>query len=136
MALSARHGKILDHDFETLHVTNKYDAIVMNPPFGSGGATAIAHLGKAAGHLKNGGRIVVLYPEGPAADKRMSAFLEKPTTCTPSPNLAFRPWYSSGRARPQKRGCWFWRKQLNADDAPNGQGRIDLNADTIGEVLR
>jgi len=63
-------GTMLDHDFEDLNIVNKYDAIVMNPPFGSGGKTAIDHLAKAATHLRDGGRIVALIPRGPAADKR------------------------------------------------------------------
>lgn len=68
-------GKVMNDTFENLHINNKYDAIVMNPPFGTGGATAIAHLEKAAGHLREGGRIVVLLPEGPAADKKLEKFL-------------------------------------------------------------
>lgn len=57
--------------FEDLDVGgNKFSAIVMNPPFGAGGSTAIAHLHKAMHHLKNSGRIVALIPEGPAADKK------------------------------------------------------------------
>ena len=135
LGLSARHGKILDHDFETLHVTNKYDAIVMNPPFGSGGATAIAHLGKAAGHLKNGGRIVVLYPEGPAADKRMSAFLEKTDNLYTVAEFGLPPVVFERAGTTAKTRVLVLEKQLNADDAPNGQGRIDLNADTIGEFF-
>lgn len=63
-------GKIVDTTFEDHHVSNKYDAIVLNPPFGSGGATAIQHLAKAATHLRDGGRIVALIPRGPAADKK------------------------------------------------------------------
>jgi hypothetical protein len=63
-------GQIIDSDFESLNVVNKYDAIVMNPPFGSGGKTAIDHLAKAATHLRDGGRIVALLPTGPAADKK------------------------------------------------------------------
>ena len=63
-------GKIVDGDFESLHVNNKFDAIVMNPPFGTGGKTAIEHLAKAATHLREKGRIVALIPTGPAADKR------------------------------------------------------------------
>jgi hypothetical protein len=58
-------------NFEDLDVGgNKFGAIVMNPPFGSGGSTAIAHLHKAMHHLKNGGRVVALIPTGPAADKK------------------------------------------------------------------
>lgn len=62
--------------FEELDLHNKYDVIVMNPPFGSGGATAVAHLEKAVKHLRDGGRIVALLPEGPAADKRLDKFYE------------------------------------------------------------
>lgn len=62
--------------FEDLDVGgNKYDTIVMNPPFGAGGATAIAHLNKAMSHLKWGGRIVALIPQGPAADKKLEKLL-------------------------------------------------------------
>jgi len=63
-------GKIQDTTFEALNVVNKFDAIVMNPPFGSGGKTAIEHVAKAATHLRERGRIVALIPTGPAADKR------------------------------------------------------------------
>jgi hypothetical protein len=63
-------GKIVRGEFEGHNVVNKYDAIVMNPPFGTGGKTAIEHLEKAATHLRDGGRIVALIPTGPAADKR------------------------------------------------------------------
>lgn len=75
-------GKILGQAFEDLHVSNKYDAIVMNPPFGSAGRTAIDHLAKAATHLRDGGRIVALIPRGPAADAKFEKWLyednEKP----------------------------------------------------------
>lgn len=56
--------------FEDHHIVNKYDAIIMNPPFGSGGKTAIDHLDKATQHLRDGGRVVALIPTGPAADKK------------------------------------------------------------------
>lgn len=63
--------RLLQEQFEQLDTAaNKYDAIVMNPPFGSGGSTAIQHVAKAAKHLNNGGRIVALIPTGPAADKK------------------------------------------------------------------
>lgn len=74
--VNAPGADVLNHAFEDLHATNKYDAIVMNPPFGMGGATAIKHLEKAARHLRNGGRVVILYPDGPAAEKRMEKFYE------------------------------------------------------------
>lgn len=60
---------------------NKADTIVMNPPYGSGGSTAVKHLAKAAKHLHWNGRIVALIPSGPAADK------------------AFEKWYESDEAK-------------------------------------
>ena len=59
--------------FEDHHIVNKYNAIVMNPPFGMGGKTAMEHLAKAMRHLKAGGRIVALVPSGPSANKRLEA---------------------------------------------------------------
>lgn len=63
-------GDVIHGRFEDHHVVNKYDGIVMNPPFGLGGAVAIPHLAKAADHLREGGRVVALIPTGPAADKK------------------------------------------------------------------
>ena len=74
-ALASAGAKVLDHRFEDLHINNKYDAIVMNPPYGQGGKTAMDHLVQAMRHLRNGGRIVALLPRGPAADKRFDAWL-------------------------------------------------------------
>lgn len=70
MVMNPAEDRIIEGQFEDLDVVNKYDGIVMNPPFGSGGKTAIEHLAKAATHLRDGGRIVALIPTGPAADKR------------------------------------------------------------------
>lgn len=135
LGLNARGGKILDHGFESLHATNKYDAIVMNPPFGLGGATAIAHLDKAAGHLKNGGRIVVLYPEGPTADKRMSAFIAKANGLYTVADFGLPPVVFERAGTTVKTRVLVLEKQLNPADAPNGQSRIDFAADTIGEFF-
>lgn len=64
-------ARLLQEQFEQLDAAaNKYDAVVMNPPFGSGGKTAVDHVAKAAKHLNNGGRIVALIPTGSAADKK------------------------------------------------------------------
>ena len=68
-------GKRVVDTFENHYVGNKYDAIVMNPPFGSGGKTAIDHLAKATQHLRAGGRVVALIPEGPAANKKYDNWL-------------------------------------------------------------
>lgn len=75
-ALANGNARIINDTFESLHLTNKYDAIVMNPPYGNGGKTAIEHVAKAAKHLREGGRIVALIPRGGLTDKRLAAFLE------------------------------------------------------------
>lgn len=66
----ARH---VEDDFESFSIVNKFDAVVMNPPFGSGGKTAMDHVRKAMRHVRPGGRIVALIPTGPAADKQFDA---------------------------------------------------------------
>ena len=68
-------GDLITGRFEDHHVVNKYNAIVMNPPFGHGGKLAAEHVAKAITHLRDGGRIVALIPTGPAADKRFNELL-------------------------------------------------------------
>lgn len=68
-------GEVLTGDFEDHNIINKYDAIVMNPPFGSGGKQAADHVRKAMKHLRDGGRVVALVPTGPAADKQFDKLL-------------------------------------------------------------
>ncbi|MFN3612943.1 MAG: LPD38 domain-containing protein [Rubrimonas sp.] len=69
-------ARAIEGRFEDLAPQNKFDAIVMNPPFGPGGATAVQHLAKAFAHLRNGGRVVALLPTGPAADARLQKLME------------------------------------------------------------
>ena len=61
--------------FENYDISNKHDVVVMNPPFGTAGATAIAHLGKAFKHLEEGGRVVALIPRG-STDKKFDKWIE------------------------------------------------------------
>jgi hypothetical protein len=68
-------AKVLMESFEDHNIVNKYGAIVMNPPFGHGGKTAIEHLQKAYRHLTFEGRIVAVIPKGPAMDKRFDEWL-------------------------------------------------------------
>ncbi|MCT8857532.1 DEAD/DEAH box helicase family protein [Shewanella xiamenensis] len=68
-------GDIVSSRFEDHNTINKYDAIVMNPPYGVGGKTAAEHVEKAIKHLRPWGRVVALIPTGPAADKRFDALL-------------------------------------------------------------
>ncbi|TFH49579.1 MAG: hypothetical protein E4H01_03970, partial [Lysobacterales bacterium] len=62
-------GEVKRENFEDLHIVNKYDAVVMNPPFGTAGRTAIDHLDKATKHLKDGGRVIAIIPMGSASQK-------------------------------------------------------------------
>lgn len=61
--------------FENYDIGNKHDVVVMNPPFGTAGATAIAHLGKAFKHLEEGGRVVALIPRG-STDKKFDKWID------------------------------------------------------------
>lgn len=67
---STPSAKAINGTFEELSLVNKFNGIVMNPPFGTGGKTAIEHLAKAFRHLSDGGRIVAIIPNGPATQKR------------------------------------------------------------------
>ncbi len=69
-------GQVLTQDFESLNIMRKYDGIAMNPPFGQGGSRAIKHIAKAFKHLRLGGRIVAIYPQGASADKAFNHWLE------------------------------------------------------------
>lgn len=69
-------AEVKQHTFEDLHIVNKYDGIVMNPPFGVGGKTAIEHVEKAFKHLRTNGRMIAIIPNGGATQKRFDAFME------------------------------------------------------------
>jgi hypothetical protein len=48
----------------------------MNPPFGSGGSTAIEHLEKACSQLqRKNATLLCILPYGPAANKKFDAFI-------------------------------------------------------------
>lgn len=74
--LRAPSARLVGSTFENYHMVNKHHVIVMNPPFGMGGKTAMDHLSKASRHLRPGGRIVALIPTGPSADRRFDAWWE------------------------------------------------------------
>ena len=66
--------KFVNTIFENYDISNKHDVVVMNPPFDTAGATAIAHLGKAFKHLEEGGRVVALIPRG-STDKKFDKWI-------------------------------------------------------------
>lgn len=73
------NGDVRQMTFEELNQVNKFHAVVMNPPFGQGGSLAIQHIGKAVDHLKDGGRVIAVYPKGPAADAKFDKWFEERT---------------------------------------------------------
>lgn len=62
-------AKVVESTFESFDLHNKFDGIAMNPPFGHGGKTAVEHVAKAYQHLKDGGRLIAIIPDGPACQK-------------------------------------------------------------------
>ena len=73
-------GKIVQGTFEDHHIANKYDTVAMNPPYGTAGRTAIDHVAKAATHLREGGRIVALIPDGPSANQKFDKWFYEADT--------------------------------------------------------
>ncbi|TCL39943.1 helicase-like protein [Anaerospora hongkongensis] len=69
-------ARLVAERFENYHIINKFHSIIMNPPYGHGGKTAIEHVAKAFQHLYNGGRIVALIPDGGLADRRFERWME------------------------------------------------------------
>lgn len=67
-------AKVVESTFENFDLHNKFDGIAMNPPFGKGkdrgGKLAMEHVAKAYKHLKDGGRLIAIIPDGPAGQKR------------------------------------------------------------------
>ena len=63
-------AKVVESTFENFDLHNKFDGIAMNPPFGHGGKTAVEHVAKAYQHLKDGGRLIAIIPDGPACQTR------------------------------------------------------------------
>lgn len=67
-------AKVIESTFENFDLHNKFDGIAMNPPFGKGkdrgGKLAMEHVAKAYKHLKDGGRLIAIIPDGPACQTR------------------------------------------------------------------
>lgn len=95
--------KFQNETFEAYHISNKHDTIVMNPPFGHAGATAIAHIEKAFGHLEEGGRMVAIIPRG-AMDKKFAKWYDNEKTAAMRaevdlPDIVFQQAGTSVRCR-------------------------------------
>lgn len=136
-AVAAPGAKMIVDRFENLHVNNKYDGIVMNPPYGVGGKTAIEHVALAVQHLRNGGRVVALIPAGGTATKRFEDFMDSDAAKNvyvaariQIPPVAFERAGTSVRTE-----AVVLEKQTNPDDAPQQVSRDLSNAETINEFF-
>lgn len=69
-------AKVINSNFEDYNVVNKFNAVVMNPPFGVGGKTAMDHVAKAFKHLRDNGRIIAIVPDGPSMMKRFERWYD------------------------------------------------------------
>lgn len=132
---------ILQQRFEDLHVINKADVIVMNPPFGSGGRTAIDHLAKAVTHLEDGGRIVAIIPEGPSADAKFDKWMDSEEAegvylvrQIDLPNVTFERAGTSVKTRVVILDKLSKRAE-KAGAHLDQRGRIDLNAETVADLF-
>lgn len=131
-------AQVLRERFEDHHIVNKYDGIVMNPPFGTGGKTAIEHLEKAFQHLRGLGRIVAILPEGGMAEKRLEAFLENTrgahlTADIGLPNCTFQRAGTSVKTHIVVIDKAEYPYQENM--MPEERGRIEISADNINEFF-
>ena len=131
-------AQVIRGRFEDHNAVNKYDCVLMNPPFGVGGKTAIEHLAKAFDrHLNNFGRVIAIIPEGGMADRRFSAWLNNTedahlTAEIGLPQITFQ---RAGTAVKTKIVVIDKADSYSAEYLPSPQQRIDISADNINELF-
>jgi hypothetical protein len=70
-------GDIINGEFETHSSLNKYDFVVMNPPFGKAGKKAYDHLEKVIlKHSKTNIRVMAIIPVGNAIDRHIKELID------------------------------------------------------------
>ena len=65
-------AKVVTGTFENFNIVNKFDGISQED---TPEKTAVEHIAKAYRHLKDGGRLIAILPEGPSADKHFNKWL-------------------------------------------------------------
>jgi dGTP triphosphohydrolase len=73
--LANTSAKVEQGTFENHSTLIKYDAVVMNPPFGHAGAQALEHVKKACKHVREGGRVVALIPQSSNLERGLEQWL-------------------------------------------------------------
>ncbi len=135
--LSSPGAKVINSRFEDHHITNKYDGIVMNPPFGSGGKDAMEHLQKAVAHLRNGGRVVAILPRGGMADKRLEQFRDDPANKNiySAMEIDLPPVMFERAGTKVATRILVLERHASPDTAPNTSYRDLSDAETINELF-
>lgn len=130
-------GDVINEPFEDLNVINKFEGIAMNPPFGRGGKLAYDHVEKAISHLTNGGRIVALVPDGPAANKRLDKLLtdERYENIYQAGEVALPNGVFDRAGTGVKTKVIILDRFDNAVDAPNPQNVSFENAKDVNELF-
>lgn len=132
-------GDVIGGSFEDHHIVNKYDGIAMNPPYGTSGKTAMEHLEKAIIHLRDGGRVIAIVPDGPAMQTRLDKFWESKESkglylirTIKLPPVTFERAGTSVRTQ-----ILVIDKQTNEKVAERltQRGTIELQADTYNELF-
>ena len=122
------NANVIVDTFENHNSSNKYDAIVMNPPFGQGGSIAIKHLIKSFEHLRDGGRVVALLPVGKMdeliAKYQADGYFDKIYTVAEF-TLPSSTFENAGTRVNTK--IHVFEKHENKADAPQGMIRKDLS---------
>lgn len=72
-------GNIIHDRFENFNIINKFDKIVMNPPYGKNSKIAMEHVEKALKHLRfsNDNCLFAIVPAGNSFDKRLQNYLNE-----------------------------------------------------------
>lgn len=141
------NANVVNNYFENIGTWNKFDRIVMNPPFGKGGKTAIEHLAKAYKHLREGGRIVSLIPDGLACQKRFDKWFwedgkgtnrngKEVTTEAPSKTGAIREEIALPSVTFERAGTKVATKIVIIDKFPSKEAAKNYNDMTVNVDMR
>jgi hypothetical protein len=121
--------------FEDLHVTNKYDVIVMNPPFGKAGKTAMEHLKKAFDHLRFNGRVVAILPTG-STDKKFDRWYKSEEYAYKVADIALPSCTFSRAGTKVATRIVVLDKCFDSESAPDYPDKYDLqDAQSVNELF-
>ena len=131
-------AQVIRGRFEDHNAVNKYDCVLMNPPFGIGGKTAIEHLAKAFDrHLNNFGRVIAIIPEGGMADRRFTAWMNNTEEAHLTAEIGLPPVTFQRAGTSVKTKIVVIDKSVPylAGNLPPPQQRIDISSENIKDLF-